>query len=143
MCWKQEWAQAIENLNSAITHVERAQLKLHKRLQRNEKNLQRLSQDKNHNYPSELAPVQALIKKNRDAEQNCKEAIVGFRKTQGLLYCMIHTVGIWRKTKEGKQQTSRRTYTLMGNYIGKINCNTTDCEDCPLPIIPEEVEVGK
>jgi len=132
MCWKQEWAQAIQNLNSAIMHVERAQVKLHKRIERNEKHLQWLSQNKKYNYPSQTAPVQARIKKNREAEENCKDIILDFRKKQALLYCMIHTVGLWQKTKEG-EKASRRTYTLMGNYPGKnVDCENTDCEDCPL-----------
>jgi len=31
MCWKQEWAMAINNLNWAIIHVQRAQVKVRKR----------------------------------------------------------------------------------------------------------------
>lgn len=36
MCWKQEWASAIGNLERAIEHVEKAKGKLVERRKRNE-----------------------------------------------------------------------------------------------------------
>jgi len=36
MCWKDEWARAINDLNFAVAHVEYAQKKLQRRLARNQ-----------------------------------------------------------------------------------------------------------
>jgi len=120
---------AINNLDKAISHVERAQKKLEGRLARNQKNLTRLKSNKRTNYPKVLAPVENLIKKNTAGIENCKEMVTKFRKAQGLLYCMVHTIGIKRS------KASQSVYLLMGNYAGKTtNCEKIDCEECPLII---------
>ena len=110
MCWKQEWAMAINNLQMARIHIERAQEKLKKRQLRNERNLQRLKQNPKYNYPSQLAPVEELIKKNRFAEQDCKDIIAELKERQAQLFRMIHVYGI--KHSESPQ----RVYQLMGKY---------------------------
>jgi len=110
MCWKQEWAMAINNLQHAQEHIEKAQEKLHNRRLRNEKNLQRLTSSKKHNYPCEIAPVKELIEKNRLGEQECKDVIAVLKQTQAQLFRMIHVYGI--KHSENPQ----RVYQLMGKY---------------------------
>jgi len=134
MCWKDEWAKAINNLNSVITHVEYAQKKLEARLARNQKHLSRLKGDKKYNYPLVLAPVEERILRNTEAIENCKSMVSEFRESQGLLYCMVHTIGITRSKMSKMSMTQpQRVYNLMGNYPGKkVDCNTTDCESCPL-----------
>lgn len=125
MCWKYEWARAINNLNSAIEHIERAQKKLEARLARNEKHLKRLKGSRKYNYPPVLAPVEALIEKNRHGIEECKDIISNFQSRQGQLFCMIHTMGI-------KHSEAQTVYALMGNYAGKIDCKQFSCEECPL-----------
>ncbi len=102
MCWKYEWAKAVNNLNHAIVHVERARKKIHKRLLRNEKTLKTLNKSKEHSGPKSLAPVKALIEKNRDAELQCKLMIADFRGEQKQLRHMINTYGIKRFSKKSR-----------------------------------------
>jgi hypothetical protein len=101
---------AINNLNRAAVHVMLAKAKLQKRLKRNEANLQRLGSNKKYNYASMLAPVQALIEKNRAGIQECEQVIADLKARQDQLFRMIHTYGI--KHSEAPQ----RVYELMGNY---------------------------
>jgi len=110
MCWKQEWAMAINNLQMARTHIERAQDKLKKRQARNERNLQRMKRSQKYNYPKMLAPTEELIKKNRFAEQDCKDIIADLRERQAQLFRMIHLYGIKHS------ETPQRVYQLMGKY---------------------------
>jgi len=110
MCWKQEWAMAINNLNRAAIHVMLAKAKLQKRLKRNEATFQRLSESKKYNYPKILAPIQKLIEKNRAGIQECEQVIADLKVRQDQLFRMIHVYGI--KHSEAPQ----RVYRLMGNY---------------------------
>lgn len=110
MCWKQEWAMAINNLNFAIEHVERARVKLSKRLLRNEATLQKLRQNKKHNYPKELEPVEARVQKNRKAEAQCRQIVADFKERQDQLFRMIHDYGITHS------ENPKRVYSLMGRY---------------------------
>jgi len=110
MCWKHEWAMAINNLNSAIGHVQKAQERLQNRLVRNEKNLERMKSSKKYNYPKMLAPVEVLIEKNQRAIKECGQLIADFRARQGQLFRMVHVYGI--KHSENPQ----RVYELMGKY---------------------------
>lgn len=102
MCWKYEWASAVNNLNSAIIHVERARRKIHKRLLRNEKTLKKLSESKKYNCPAHLDPVKALIEKNREAENKCRQVIADFRERQKQLRRMINTYGIKLFSKKSR-----------------------------------------
>jgi hypothetical protein len=113
MCWKQEWATAIGNLNYTILHVERARDKLIRRLERNEKHLQRLVNSKKFNYPPMLAPVQKLIEKNRSGIKDCEDLIADMQMTQNRLYHMIKVYGIDRFG------FSKRLMSLMGTYVPK------------------------
>jgi hypothetical protein len=113
MCWKQEWAATIGNLNYAILHVERAYAKLQKRLVRNERNLERLKSNPKYNYPTVLAPVLALIEKNRSGIQECKNVIADLKARQDQLFHMIKVYGIDRFG------VSKRLMSLMGSYVPK------------------------
>lgn len=155
MCWKQEWAAAISNLCSAIKniqkqrgarvvqnlksatiHIHRAQMKLEKRLDRNERTLTRLSNSKKFNYSKMLDPVKKRIAKNTKGIKECKEIIAdlkaaqmaivvqfpgfpkhlaadmtnSFKRRQDQLFRMIHEYGIF------KSKNPARTYQLMGKY---------------------------
>jgi len=103
MCWKYEWAKAINNVSNAIIHVERAKRKIHARKLRHKRTLKKLSKSK-YNYP---ARVKALINKNRDAEQRCIILIEDFEEAQKQLRHLIDTYGIKRSEK------SRTTEKLM------------------------------
>jgi len=110
MCWKHEWAMAINNLQYAIEHVGKAQDKLRKRLARNKITLHRLSTSKNHCGPGSLIPVQRLIGKNIIGIEECEVVIADLRSRQDQLFRMVHVYGI--KLSENP----KRVYELMGNY---------------------------
>lgn len=110
MCWKHEWAMAINNLNSAIAHVQKAQQKLQNRLVRNKKNLERMKSSKKYNNPKMLAPVEVLIEKNQRSIEECGQLIADFRARQGQLFRMVHVYGIKRS------ENPQRVYELMGKY---------------------------
>ena len=110
MCWKHEWAKAINNLNRAITFVERAQKSLEERLARNRRHLNRLRENKKYNYPANILPVEERIKKNQNGIEECKQIIADLKERQSQLYCLIHTIGI------SHGETSQTVYELMGNY---------------------------
>jgi len=113
MCWIQEWARAINNLNHAITHVEYGKKKLEGRLARNYKNLQRLKSNPKYNYPTFLEPVEELIRKNTRAIIECKQLIADFKARQDNLYGMINTYGIRRF------ENSKMIKKAMGTYVPK------------------------
>lgn len=113
MCWKHEWAMAINNLNTAIAHVQKAQDRLQNRLVRNNKNFERMKSSKKYNYPKMLAPVEALIEKNERGIEECEELIADFRARQDQLFRMVHEYGIKRS------KVPQRVYQLMGKYRGK------------------------
>jgi len=115
MCWKYEWAKAANNLNHAIIHVERARKKIHARLLRNKKTLKKLSKSKKYNCPAHLDPVKALIKKNSEAEEQCRQVIADFKEKQDQLRRMIDAYGIKMSSKK-----SRMTEKLMKGKRTKI-----------------------
>lgn len=102
MCWKYEWAKAVNNLNNAIIHVERARRKIHARLLRNQKQLRMLKGSKKYNYPGCLAPVEALVRKNTEAELKCRLLIDLFRSHQKELRLMIKAYGIKMLSKKSR-----------------------------------------
>lgn len=91
MCWKQEWASAVNNLNWAILHTERAKMKLEKRVKGFEK------------YTLSAEDVE----KARMGVIECEALIVNFKESQEKLKRLIDEVGIWR------QDNPARTKTLM------------------------------
>lgn len=113
MCWKQEWAAAIGNLEHAKEHIKHAQAKLLKRKLRNTANLDRLRGSKKHNYPSELERVQHLIVKNDKGIWECKVIHDWLETIQNDLYQMIKVYGITRS------ENPRRVRELMGAYVPK------------------------
>jgi len=110
LCWKHEWAMAINNLERAIRHIEKAKASLEKRLERNKRNLEKHKQSKKWNYPSLLEPIKNLIEKNRRAIAQCDVIIEILKLRQHELYYMIKKYGINRKT------SSARLKRLMGKY---------------------------
>jgi hypothetical protein len=113
MCWKHEWAMAINNLQHAIEHTEKARNKLIKRLERNEKFLQRLKQSKNNSGPGSLAPVHQCIEKNQAGIGECAQIIAELRIRQHQLYRLIQVYGI--KLSKDPQKVKQ----LMGRYVPK------------------------
>lgn len=105
MCWKQEWAHAINNMQKAIEHVEKAHDKLNKRLERNEVNLEKCIGDK-----FEIKKIKKRIEKNTEAIEGCKQIIESLKINQNLLFMMIHLFGI------SHSEDPKRVYKLMGNY---------------------------
>lgn len=97
MCWKEEWAFAIDFINKAIAHVEKAEKKIQDRRIRAQRWYVRLSMDKKHGTPSELAKVQTIIKKWAEAEQECYNVIERLRCEQRVLRDLIENYGFNRK----------------------------------------------
>ena len=123
MCWKHEWAMAINNLNRAIVHVQRAQVRLQNRLVRNKKNLEKMRSNKKHNYPKMLAPVEALIEKNQRGIKECIQLIADFKETRTQLFRMVHEYGIKRKG------TPQRVYDLMGQFPSSLDRTNPEGEN--------------
>lgn len=96
MCWKYEWAMAVNNLNHAIIHMKRARRKIHARLLRNERHLKKLEKL---NYTSQFPRVKELIEKNREGERQCRQLIADFKKKQDHLRRLLNTYGIKRSKK--------------------------------------------
>jgi len=113
MCWKHEWAMAINNLEHAKDHVKHALVKLQKRKDRNERHLERLRRSKKHNYPSQLWPVRTLISKNAEGIKECEQILRDLEARQNKLYRMIQTYGI---KHSGNPERVRQ---LMGKYQPK------------------------
>jgi hypothetical protein len=113
MCWKQEWAAAIGNLEHAIVHVERAKVKLERRLARNRVTFERMSRSSKYNYPPMLTPVQALIEKNRAGVEECRRVIAELMARQDQLFGMIKVYGI------NRSENPQRVKQLMGAYVPK------------------------
>jgi len=102
MCWKQEWASAINNINWTIIHIERAQAKLQKRLARNEQHLEYQMRQKGYKDKQALAEIQGLIQKNRKAFNDCKALIDVLRGHQKMLENMIAQYGINRQSESAR-----------------------------------------
>lgn len=105
MCWKQEWAQAISNLQKAIEHVEKARGKLIKRRERNEASLKKKWADR-----YEKNKIEARIEKNRRGQEQCEKIIADLKDWQDQLFRMIHEYGITHS------DDPKRVYKLMGKY---------------------------
>jgi len=120
MCWKQEWASAIGNINRALKHVEKAKLKNEKRLARNTTTLERMMKSEKYNKPGSTGPVEALMQKNRNAVTECNEVIRNLKRFRTQLQVMIHTYGI--KQKVNPETTNR--------LMGKCNLCQTE-QDTP------------
>ena len=97
MCWKEEWAYAIRDIDKAIVHVEKARKKLAKRRARAQSWLQKQSQDQKHNQPKQLAQIQEVISKGVLAEHRCDYLIETLRMKQRLLRGFIEAYGFSRK----------------------------------------------
>lgn len=96
MCWKEEWAYAIEKISKAIAHIENAKKKLKKRWQKAAQRLQKQSQDPKHNQPSELAKIREIMNKHTMAIIECEHLIAALKKHQATLRLLIEKHGIFR-----------------------------------------------
>jgi hypothetical protein len=116
MCWKQEWAMAINNLEHAVGHIQRARVKLEKRLERNKKCLEKLKDNPRFRnrfgqpYEKILAPTEKKIAHNSAGIEECTRLIETLKTSQDHLFRMIHKYGI--KHSEDPQ----RVYQLMGKW---------------------------
>ncbi len=108
MCWKQEWASAINNIQHAIEHIEKAQNKLMKRKERNKGALKYKWVDRHDFYEKEK--IEARITKNNAGIEQCKGVITELKERQDELFKMIHQYGI------SKSDDPMRVYKLMGKY---------------------------
>lgn len=104
MCWKQEWASAIGNLQRAIERIEKAREKLVRRKERNDRTLTRRRDRWSQMTIGELAM------KNEAGIDECNAVISSLESQQDRLYEMIQTYGI------NNQDHSERLEELMGNY---------------------------
>lgn len=114
MCWKQEWAHTINNMQKAIEHIEKAQDKLNKRKQRNEAALEKVcGKDK-----FEENKIRERFLKNTAGIEECKGIISNLKEIQDQLYRMIHEYGI------SHSDDPKRVYKLMGKYKPPIDLAT-------------------
>ena len=117
MCWKQEWAAAIGNLQHSIKHTERAREKLKKRKERNDATLQR-TMEQGHDRFNE-ARIGELAVKNSSGIEDCDLVLLRLKTTQNILYEMINKYGISRPNMNNKvsgHEENRRLLKLMGGY---------------------------
>jgi len=106
MCWKQEWAHAINNIQKAIEHIERARDKLEKRKQKNRAALEKVrGKDK-----FEENKIWDRLLKNIAGIEECGEIISNLKEKQAQLYRMVHEYGI------SHSDDPKRVYKLMGKY---------------------------
>lgn len=105
MCWKQEWASAIGNIEAAIRHIERAQAKLERRRTKNLETMLRRHDDR-----WTVKTVSQLMLKNTIAIEQCKDTVRRLRAEQDWVYAMIQTFGITNRDR------SKRLTSNMGGY---------------------------
>ena len=104
MCWKYQWAHAIDKCEKAIAHIEYAHKKLIKRRERNQKAIQ-------------TDATKKLIAKNTKGIKECEVAIQSLRQTQDLLFRMVHEYGISHVTYQRHAPDKlKRVYKYMGKY---------------------------
>jgi len=98
MCWKQEWAAAVNNLQWAIIHTERAKAKLEYRVTKFEEGVR--NADK-----SEIDQAHLNLEKSRRGVAECNELITRFKKDQEQLKKLIDEVGLWVKDDPARTKT--------------------------------------
>ena len=98
MCWKEEWAYAIRNINGAIKHIERAKERLEKRRDRARKHYQKLNEDKKHRSVNALLEIQERITGNNRAIDECDYIVAELKDQQKNLRALIEEFGINQKT---------------------------------------------
>lgn len=104
MCWKQEWASAINTINWTIIHIERAQAKLHKRAEEKKKTIEKLRLKSDKWSLREKEKVKELMEKNLHGVFECKILIDVLRGHQEMLKHMIEDYGISRKGESARLQ---------------------------------------
>ncbi len=96
MCWKYEWAHAIDKIERAIKHVEKARDKMIFRRKRSN--------------------VEKIKIKYQRAEDECNAVITSLREQQKIAFEMIHEYGISHTSKNHTPESLPRVYKLMGDY---------------------------
>lgn len=109
MCWKQEWAMAIGNLNHAIEHVNKAKLKLEKRADGNKATIEKLKGNVRRSDIRKQAEANLL--KNLQGVEECQSIIYMLKTKRHELQKMIETYGFSRK------DNPERTKRLMGKCV--------------------------
>ena len=108
MCWKQEWAAAIGNIQKSIKHIDAAELKLERRY---DKNIISLAKRSGRNWDKfEAKKILGRISKNQEGIAQCRILKILLKERQDHLFQMIHHYGI-TKAKE-----NRRLIELMNGY---------------------------
>jgi len=101
MCWKEEWASAHNQISHAIAHIEKAQVKLNKRAQRNTASLEKHTRDR-----YETMKINRRLKRNGEAESTCQLTIDNLRTEQARLRFMIDRYGI-KHSENGSKRLSK------------------------------------
>lgn len=101
MCWKNEWAMAINNLNWAVIHVGRALVKLEKRRDRNRRTVAKI----NDRYT--VSVVMETLSKHETAIARCKALAQTLKDSQTELDFLIKTYGISRGNNKYSKSTAR------------------------------------
>jgi len=96
MCWKYEWAYAINRMQRAIKHVETARNKMI--------------------FRRERSSNPKIIEKYGKAEQECNAVIASLKEQQAKAFKMIHEYGISHTSKNHTPESLPRVYKLMGDY---------------------------
>jgi hypothetical protein len=89
MCWKQEWASTVNNLNWAILHTERAKAKLEGRIAGFE----------------HYTLGRSEVEKARQGVAECEVLIAAFKESQERLKKLIDEVGISRTDNPARTRT--------------------------------------
>jgi hypothetical protein len=106
MCWKQEWAMAIHNLALAEIHINRAEAKLQKRLERSQHWLEKWSKS-GHAGPKGIAEIKAIITRNQQSISECQHVMASLREREKQLMRMIEVYGF------KQSEDPLRTHQLM------------------------------
>ena len=109
MCWKQEWAAAIGNIQKSIKHIDLAQYKLEIRY---ESNIETLGHNSGRNWDKfECRKIIERMMKNHSGIAQCKILKILLKERQDHLYQMIGDHGIV------KANENKRLIALMNGYI--------------------------
>ena len=109
MCWKQEWAAAIGDIQDAIEHIDIAQGKLERRY---EKNLDALAHKSGRHFDKwATRTIMKQIQTNKEGIAHCKVAKLLLKERQDHIYQMILEFGI---TNRGED--NRRLAVLLHGY---------------------------
>lgn len=127
MCWKQEWAMAINHMTRAIIHTEKARAKLEKRAARNLETINRV-QDKSQEYVHRaemLKLASARYERMKQGVHRCEEIIAELKAKRCELHRMIVAYGISRRENPARVKQCMGKCDLCKTKLEKENepCN--------------------